>query len=241
MNHLQAVEPKTEAAGQSRFDIYRIIHKALRNFMMDTLTAMGSMDCNDAAQTAQVLNQVRELAAVCRGHFSHENDFVHAAMEVRRPGSAAQVAAEHEHHAWAIGRLEALADAVDQAQGLARQENADELYRYLALFVAENLVHMNLEETENNAVLWATHTDAELLAIEHAIVASLSPQESMATMRWMLPAMNASERAAHMQGIRLHAPAPVFDAMMTIARTHLPSPEWSKLLQSLEVPVQAAA
>ena len=51
-----------------------------------------------------------------------------------------------------------------------------ELQRFLAQFVAENLTHMNVEESWNNAVLWETHSDAELIAIEQAIVASLSPE-----------------------------------------------------------------
>jgi hypothetical protein len=199
------------------------------------------MDCDDAANAGKVLGQVRELAATCRSHFIHENEFIHAAMEARRPGSAAQAATEHQHHAWAINRLEELADTVERTQGQARQAATEELYRYLALFMAENLVHMNLEETAHNKVLWATHTDAELIGIEQAIVASLTPQESMATMRWMMPAMNASERAGKLEGIRRHAPVPVFDAVMAVAKAHLPGTEWNKLLQALAEPALAAA
>lgn len=231
MDHLKA----------ARFNIYGIIHKALRLFMSDTLAAVGSMDCSDAAQTSKVLGQVRDLAATCRNHFMHENAFVHAAMEARRPGSSSQVAAEHEHHAWAVAKLDELANAVQHADGSARQVAADALYQYLALFMAENFVHMNLEETANNEVLWATHTDAELLGIERAIVASQKPQEAMMTMRWMMPAMNASERAEKLEGMRRNAPAPVFEAVMAVAQERLPVSEWDKLLQALSVQMQAAA
>lgn len=240
MDHLRAFE-QSALSGQPRFDIYAIIHKAIRHFMTDTLVAVGNMDCNDAAHAAKALNQVRELAAACRGHFLHENEFIHTAMEAHRPGSTAQVAKDHVHHASAIGRLEELVDAVEAETGNGRQSAANALYRYLALFVAENFVHMNVEETANNALLWATHTDAELMAIEQAIVASLHPEESMLTIRWMMPAMNAGERAEMLYGIRQSAPAAVFDMVLDIAKAHLPVAEWGKLLQSLPVPAQAAA
>lgn len=241
MDHIKTFEHSAALPDQSRFNIYAIIHKAIRLFMTDTLAAVGSMDCNDAAHNAKVLNQVRELAAICRSHFLHENAFLHTAMEARRPGSSTQVEAEHGHHAWAINRLEELTKAVERAQGDARQAANNALYRYLTLFIAENFVHMNVEETTNNEVLWATHTDAELIGIEQAIVASQTPEEAMMTMRWMMPAMNANERAEMLQGIRQHAPAPVFDGVLGLAQAHLSVPEWNKLVQALDVPAREVA
>ena len=54
------------------------------------------------------------------------------------------------------------------------------------MFIAENFEHMKAEETENHAVLTRRYSDDELHAIESAIVASLTPQESMAGLRWMI-------------------------------------------------------
>ena len=241
MDHLTAFEQGSALPHQPRFNIYAIIHKALRLFMTDTMTAVGNMDCNDAVHTARVLGQVRELAAICRSHFLHENQFVHAAMEARRPGSTTQVAAEHEQHAWALSRLEEITNAVDSAQGTARHAAAAALYHYLALFVAENFVHMNVEETANNEVLWATHTDAELIGIEQSIVASIPPDESMTIMRWMMPAMHAGERAEMLNGMRQNAPAPVFDGVLGLAKARLPATEWSKLMKALDAEVAEPA
>ena len=62
--------------------------------------------------------------------------------------------------------------------------------------MAENLEHMHHEETEHNAVLWDAYSDAELEAIERALIASVAPDEMAAVARWMLPAMTAPDRAA---------------------------------------------
>lgn len=226
---------------QGRYDIYAHIHKAIRRMMFDTLNKVGSMDRDDAQDVAAGLGQVRLLAAFCRGHLQHENDFIHTAMESRRPGSTRQIAGEHEHHLWAIGQLEAHAAAAEQTSGAARQAALSKLYRYLGVFIGENLLHMNVEETEHSAVLWATHSDAELAAIERALVASLEPHESMVSMQWMIPALNPHERAAKLGGIRQHAPAPMFDALMGMARKELTGRDFGKLSTALGMEKRLAA
>ncbi|RJG06122.1 hypothetical protein D3870_08995 [Noviherbaspirillum cavernae] len=230
-----------QQAAAPRYDIYAIIHKALRAFMCDTLVSVGNADADDAKEVAAVLAQVRELAAFCASHLKHENDFVHPAMEAAQPGAAAQTAGDHLHHEWALRQVGTLADAVDAASTEVRAAALGQLYRYLAVFVAENFTHMNIEETDNNAVLWAACSDEELMGIEHAIVASIPPDEMAASMRWMIPAMTANERAAALGGMRAGAPAPVFDAVLGIAHTYLSERDWNKLALALALPERLAA
>jgi hypothetical protein len=154
-------------------------------------------------------------------------------MEARRPGSCDETAADHVHHHSALARLASLGDDVEQAKGSARGTALKLLYRYFAVFVAENLTHMNMEETENNAVLWSAYTDTELIAIEHAIHAAILPQEMEAALRWMIPAVNAGERALILADVRTGAPAPVFDGMLGLAKKYLSPRDWTKLMQAL--------
>ena len=111
----------------------------------------------------------------------------------------------------------------------------------LALFVAENLTHMNVEETDNQAALWSAYTDEELIGIERALIASLKPEELMVGMRWMLVGMTPAERSAKLAGIRMGAPAPAFEAILGLARAHLSQKDWRKLSQALALPEPMAA
>lgn len=224
------------AAAQPRFDMYTGIHKALRALMADTLLAVGRMDWADPLETANTTERVLGLLEFCAGHLKHENDFVHAAIEARAPGASAQVGHEHEEH---LRGITALADCVAVLRSCAPQQRApaaERLYRELALFIAENFQHMHVEETAHNAVLWARYTDAELVAVHDALVASIPPEEMAFTARWLIAYMNPAERALVCLDMRAKAPPQAFDALMDVVRPHLAPQEWAKLARALEQP-----
>ncbi len=213
-----------------RCDIYANIHKGLRAFMAHALVRVGRLDASDPVEVAEVGDELRALFAICRSHLEHENAVIHVAMQTRAPGSAGQVAAEHVHHVAALDELAALLDRIDGDAGAVRA-----LYHALAVFVAENFEHMAREESEHNAVLWATHTDAELLGLEHRIVASLGAEEARLSMRWMLPHMTPAERAGLLGGMRTQAPAEAFQALLGMIRPLLGGRDWHKLANALSL------
>lgn len=221
------------AIASPRMDMYAGIHKAMRAVMADTLVQIGRMDAADDASLQAGTQRLLELLEFCTSHLQHENDFVHAAMEARAPGASAAVAHEHEEHLADIARLSGLVQRLREAQAPARGPLALALYRELSRFVAHNLEHMLVEETAHNAVLWAHYTDAELAGIHDALVASIPPQEMMFTARWMVPAMCPAERAMVLADMRAKAPAPAFEAILSIVQPHLDGGEWTKLTRAL--------
>jgi hypothetical protein len=222
-----------------RFDMYLPIHKALRAYLSETLTAVGRMDCDDDQEVAATLAQLRELLRVCAAHVQHENQFVHRAMEQRRPGSTSGIADEHIEHAHAIDDLRAALTLVELGSGVERRMLAQILYRQLALFVAENFEHMQREEVDNNAILWSAYTDDELIAIENELKASIPPADMMLIARWMLVDNEHGFRVKMLEGVRASAPREVFEGLLGIARSNLATRDWLKLAGALELP-QAA-
>jgi len=220
-------------AGAPRVDLYAGIHKALRALMADTLLHLGRADCEDALELAQATQRVLQLLDFCGSHLRHENAFVHKAMEARAPGASSQIAHEHAQHEAQIIALAEQATALLDGEPAVRAAGTLALYRALSLFIAHNFEHMHVEETAHNAVLWARYTDAELMEIHDALVASIPPEEMMFTLRWLVPFMNPAERAAMMADMRAHAPVPAFAAALEVVRPHLSEREWSKLAASL--------
>jgi iron-sulfur cluster repair protein YtfE (RIC family) len=216
----------------ARVDLYSGIHKAIRMMMSDLLVALGRMDGADAEERGATLARLRHFLDLARHHLHKEDQYVHPAMESRRRGSTSLMRKQHAEHEDAFERLEALALRVEASPAAGRAAAALDLYRGFALYMADDLVHMHEEETENNAVLWAHFSDAELLGIHQAIVAAVGPVLPE-FMRWLVPAMTPAERADLLSGMRAAMPAEVFSGIAALARSVLGEREWSKLLAAL--------
>jgi hypothetical protein len=211
-----------------RQDIYASIHKGLRAFMAHTLVRVGRLDPHDATEVAEVGEEVGALMDICAAHLQHENQVIHAAMEARRPGSAAEAAADHVEHERSIARVRELAAGI-----AGSDEAADALYHALGVFVAHNFEHMEHEEAAHNAVLWATHSDEEIGALHERILASIPPAEMQLALRWMLPHMNPAERAGMLRDMRRTAPPQVLDGVLGLVRPLLGGRDWRKLSLAL--------
>ena len=154
-------------------------------------------------------------------------------LEAAIPGSAGRTARDHDDHLRAFDRLESGVRAVERSTGERAAAAASRLYRDLALFAAENLVHMHGEEVDNNAVLWATLSDEEILAIERRLVASIAPESMGRILRWMAPAMTPAERGTFFANLRSKLPPGAFAAVMSDVIGELDGEAKRKLLQAL--------
>ena len=218
-----------------RFDLYGTIHKALRHFMGETLYDVGRMDVGDAAEMEGVLGQLDKLLGLCLSHIHHENEFVHSAIEARRPAGAERTAGDHAEHRESIEALHAEARALRVSHAAAQPVLAQRLYAHLALFVAENFQHMHIEESANNSVLWALYSDAELVQIHERLLASIDPAEHQLVGRWMFPAVNPAERAAILLDIKRKTPPEPFLGLMAMLRGLLDDKAWNALARVVGV------
>ncbi|MGE0314032.1 MAG: hypothetical protein AB7P21_20675 [Lautropia sp.] len=231
---LDEIAAIVNANRQPREDIYRGIHKALRLRMTDVLVAVGRLDCTDAAAVAALCTDLAQFCDLCVDHLGHENEFIHPMLEARVPASSRRIAGEHVQHEHDVAELRRAIDALAHADDATRAATAHALYLGLSVFVAHNLVHMVVEETEHNAVLWHHYDDAAIDAMHRRLVGSIPPDQMMATMRMMIPALSPAEHTAMLADIRATAPAPVFDAMCGLAREVLAPADWDRLRSSIE-------
>ena len=217
-------------AGPQRFDMYASIHKALRSRMAQVLCAVGRLDWLDDGEMSVVLGDARALLAMCRAHLEHENRFVHPAIEARCPGVSNARAVDHEHHVEEIDALlTQVAGCAEATEPGVRACRVQVLYRSLALFVADNLVHMDAEETVHNAALWSAYSDDELVEIHDALIASIPPQEMVDTIGFLVPAIAPAERAGMLTGMKVGMPAEAFAQVLGLVRPHLGARDWAKL------------
>lgn len=218
----------------ARIDLYASIHKALRAQMMDALHAAGRVDVHDSADLHALCQRVLSLSTACASHLRHEDDHIHPALEMRAPGASRHAATEHAQQHVAIADLQKAAVCLGEAHSATqRHACAQELYRKLNVFVAENLDHMLAEEVEHTPVLWACYSDDELHALHGRILAAIPPAENLATLRWLVPALPPAERARLLCTLRANAPVPVYTAALHAVQPHLSDKDWAKLESAL--------
>lgn len=213
-----------------RYDLYHGVHKGLRYGHCKMLMALGTCNFSDDTAANRCVQELRHHLDICASHLLHEDEKIHTALERVRPGAAAIAEEGHEHHEQSFRELRDLVGQVESAGSDERQAIARKLYSRFALLVADDLAHMNDEETVLQPALWDAYDDAELIAIEQAIVGSIPPAEMAHFMALMIAAMNQPERSGMLSGIRAGMPAFVFNEMMErIVRNNVPPQDWPQL------------
>lgn len=202
---------------ETRYNFYHAIHKALRLGHCRMLPALGSLDYRDRVRTEAVMADLRNLMAVGRGHLEGENREIHAALEQRAPGASSHAADGHDDHERSFVEIEGMIHAIEQAPASERELLGRRLYRRYAVFVAHDLEHMDIEESELLTALHESFTDDELKAIEGRIVAGVPPQKMAAVMMLMAPALNHGERVELVAKLQKAMPEQAFNGILVNA------------------------
>ncbi|HEY6078918.1 MAG TPA: hemerythrin domain-containing protein [Polyangiaceae bacterium] len=226
-----------------RFDLYAVIHKALRNYMGAVLMELGRLDLTDERDTRRCSAALLGLVDWLEGHLAIEERFVHSALAQRRPSSLLEeLRRDHDEHQRSFALLRSDAEALVSSLAEpadARRSRARHLYLALSRFVAENYLHMAVEETEMNALLWESFSDEELLGIYQAIMASEGRSDLERAVTWLLPAIPPDERVKLIAGARLAMPASAFDDLALKVREVLGARDFEKLARALALTVAA--
>ena len=235
--------PVTPASADShgRHDTYKYIHKALRMAQCDMLARLGRADFNAADGTA-ALADLRSLLVLGAAHLDHEETHIHVHLESREPTSTQRLDNQHASHRDSFARLEGLIRQVEIATSAQKAEAGHRLYLAYTLFVAHDFEHMHEEETANNERLWRLFSDGEIIAMERAIVASLSPDKAMANLRLMIPALTRDERVTFLSAMKPAMPPEVFAAIIhNAAQPALAANDFDDLSRRLGLNLTAAA
>jgi len=202
-------------------DLYRDIHKGIRAELFAVTSSAGSIDPGVRNDRAAVAGHVHSLAAVLESHAHHEDAVIEPALEQHLPDLAAQISDDHERIEASFARIVDLADSVVDAPDREQRRLTQLLHLDLARFTGTYLAHQDLEEREVMGRLQGAVGEDEVLRMHTAIVGSIPPDEMARSLAFMLPAMNADDRADLLGGMRMGAPEEAFEAVVGLARSVL--------------------
>lgn len=227
--------PTRATAVDLPFDLYREVHKGLRRALFDLTVHVGAADCADVDQRTAVVHRTRNLVANLHHHHTHEDLFIQPAIVAVDPALAAIVDDGHIETEDGIAAIEADVDRLERSVGGEAVAVGLDLYRRLALFTAQYLAHMALEEGGVMDALRTAMSDDELLALEMELRASVAPPTMCGFITIMLPAMTPAERVAMLGGMHAGAPAEIFEQFRAAAEAALGADDYRTLAAGIGI------
>jgi hypothetical protein len=179
----------------ARLDTLTPIHKGLRRALFETAIQLARTDFGTPDAIAAARQKVAQTFDFLREHAAHEDREVVPIVARLDPALAEQLHLDHpelERLAIAVESLWPRIEALDVA--LARDQLGAELARRFNAVVAAQLAHMDREERDLNAVLWAHLRDDELAQLGRRIVSVIPPARMQEWGALIDPSLNDTER-----------------------------------------------
>jgi hypothetical protein len=218
----------------SRFNIFNQVHKALRAMLYDTSLTLQQTFFGDTEDAETALEKVRIAVDVFDKHAAHEDHFVLPAIRQYEPSLVDAFEQEHEKDHELAARLRGWISVYHHAIKMeVKKETGHAIHTAFVEFMIFNLEHMAKEETVLNKVLWRYYSDAEIMAINRQIIASVSPEEMGAMSGWMMRGMSNHEISGWLKAVEKNAPEPVFTQLFGMAERELPDDRFRKVLENL--------
>lgn len=225
---LDIIKIQTQRA--ARHDLYGAIHRGLRKAQTELLARIGSLDADDDGAVAAMIADFRKLIVLGRFHLVDENEHIHTALEERMPGASARLAEDHSAHERSFDEIEGMLTAIESLRSGNRGPVVKALYLRFSEFVSHDFEHMLEEEVVVLPLLQGLFSDEELMAIEHAIIASIPPDVMLDFIAIMVPAIDRRARAEMILGMRGSMPPETFRTILRdTVRPVLSEADWQLL------------
>lgn len=207
--------------GQAAWDLYREIHKGLRYALFGVTAQAGRTDAADDAGVAALVEEWTTVRFLLDGHHAHEDTYVDALVQAHAAELRDELEAGHRTSDDGLAALSAAAEALAAAPAADRWPLVRAFYLDLADFTAAYLTHLRFEEDRVMPPLNAGMSDDELAEVTGIIRGSVPPPDMCVFIRYMVPAMDLSERVDMLGGMHQGAPPEIFELFRAAAEACL--------------------
>jgi hypothetical protein len=208
-------------------DLYTFVHKAQRVRLFDLSGLIARSDFDDATDVEHIKTDLSHMLQHLREHAAIEDKYIHPLYRALAQGEASiDVAAEFD------AEHEMLEQEVAHLEGIVNEGRWSELSRAYNGFLGRYLVHLQEEEEAQEAVLWE-HYDAELTETFARFQSERSPEKMREDLEFFLPALSAPELTMIFTGMKLKAPAYVFEFAQTLGEKMVRPEIWAKVKREL--------
>ena len=215
----------------SRFKVYDLPHRGIRNALAQLLLLAGKTDFRDSREVSGLHRIGLEIFNLLNKHAADEEEITLAALEKKHPGASLSDIASHRKASKLLAELEGqLKDIFERASsGVPVLEKGRIFYWALNEFCAVYLLHMLEEEVDTQELLWQYFTDAELLQQRRLIITRMPLEVLLCWLKYIVPAQGQQERAVFLRGLAGLLTYPCFVEAIRVIEGVLPLTEWQVL------------
>ncbi len=215
------------------FDLYRDVHKGIRHGLFHMTERAGHVDPLDDIALADEHRRIERLLHLLDVHAAHEDEFLGPLIQRHLPVVAAQLQREHAVLDELTAEIRRQLTALGCTSRADRRLGQHRLYLTLSEFTAVYLQHQATEEVDVLPALNRAAGLDELLEVNAALVASISPGDMDGYMRLIVPAVNPHDLAELYGAMRQGAPDEAFAGLLDIARDGLDQHAYDRLTDDL--------
>ncbi|MFD2203233.1 hemerythrin domain-containing protein [Shivajiella indica] len=214
-----------------RLNPYLLPHKGLRYVLGKVTILAGNLDQSKHEEVDKLKALSQELFYLLETHAHVEDEMILPDLEKRCPGSTEENQEEHEYLEGLVNTLE---QQVNELQAGSPPVKFFDYFLDLSEFHSKYLAHMIYEERKILGLIWNFYSDEELMEQHHSIVSSFSPEKILRWFRYIIPALDPSERLMALGGLKANAPKEFFNQLMENIQSEMSERDFFALIDSLE-------
>lgn len=177
-----------------RVDLFSMIHKAVRALLFELSGDVARLDLTSTCAIDGISAKLEHVGQMLDEHAQLEDLYIHPVIAELDPELAASWSGEHR--ALDVLQIEAAraAEELALADLAARDAAGAKLSLVVNHMLAVQLMHMNREEIELNALLWERLPDPVLGEIRATLMSALPRARHQEWMRLIEPLLSPVER-----------------------------------------------
>ncbi len=218
-----------------RFDLFTSIHKALRAMIYETGGALQTADFADKRSAQGAVDALAPVLGQMRHHHDLEEEHVFPRVRPFEEEMIDDLQAQHEQVERLLGIAAVAADETSSADSTARAGAGVDLNRRYNELTALFLEHLAHEEAILLPATWKHFDDAQLVAIQSAIIAAQQPEDLMQSLQWMSKGLNRLELVDLLGAAKGTMPPPALDAVRQLGAASMEPAAWEVVREQADL------
>ena len=209
-----------------RFDALTPIHKALRSLVYEVGGDLQTTDFADELEAAGAGADLELALHLMEDHHTTEEVYFYPKLQPFEERLVATMLEQHQHVVQLLNVADEARKRVRSPAAEVRVKAGADLNCRFNELVAFYLEHLAQEEAKVLPATWRHFDDAQLMAIQGAIIADMDPGMLFQWLGWMFKGLNRPELVGMLSDAKAGMPPQALDAVRELGAASMEPAAW---------------